>query len=92
MGFCALLGSSVFTIVVLAAAIVYHPPPYIFGPSIFLHDPVYAPVSTEENFLIDTNGSTIPSHLIGGTFFRNGPNPVVKVFLSFFACLFFFSE
>lgn len=66
------------TTVALVAVIVYRPPPYHFAPSIYLEDPVFAPVPAEEDHpMLPVAFGSIPPHLLGGVFLRNGPNPVV---------------
>ena len=68
MGLFGLFGKSLFTLVVFCGALIYNPPPYWFPPSIFLDDPLFAPVLIEQDLVIPMN-KTIQS-LVGGTFFR----------------------
>jgi carotenoid cleavage dioxygenase-like enzyme len=73
---CSFIGRCVFTCFVCVLGFLYNPPPYVFKPSQFLKDTVYAPVATEQDLLLSVNGS-IPSFLIGGSFLRVGSNPIV---------------
>jgi carotenoid cleavage dioxygenase-like enzyme len=73
------IGQSVFCGLAILAALVYNPPPYTFAPSRFLDDPLFAPVPHEQRLTVAVpEGQRIPAYLVGGKFFRNGPNPIVK--------------
>ena len=46
-----LLGQSAFFGLAVLVGLIYNPPPYSFAPSIFLNDPMFAPVSTERRLI-----------------------------------------
>ncbi len=73
------LGQSLFFGLAVLAALIYNPPPYVFGPSRFLDDPLFAPAPHELRLVLSVpEGHVIPPYLLGGKFLRNGPNPIVK--------------
>lgn len=73
-----LVGQVAFSLLVVFAALLYHPPPYALPDNKYLDDPVYGPTyDAEATRVVDTNVS-VPAFLAGGRFLRNGPNPVVK--------------